>query len=146
LKRPELGKRFFLDIVLVLLCSWGKLFAIFFGLKFRAFAFALACSHAPSFLRSFSRSSIFCSHTFALLDFGAHNFVLVRLYMARTGQPEQVTQNSKGHPEQDSQNRTARTGQPEQDSQNKTARTGQQERDKQNKTGLTGGQDRTART
>ncbi len=82
--------------------------------------------------RSFTRSSIFHSRTFALLDFRAHNFVLVRLYMARTGLPGQ-----------DSQDRTTRTGQAEQDSQNRTARTGQQERDRQNKTALTGepGQD-----
>jgi hypothetical protein len=56
----------------------------FFSLKFRAFAFALSRSRTPRFFalffallnfsRSFSRSSIF----------SARNFVLVRLFTART--------------------------------------------------------------
>jgi hypothetical protein len=99
--------------------SWEKFFAFalsrsFFGLKFCTFVFAL------------SRSWIFRAHTFALLNFRARNFVLVRLYTARTGQPGKDTLN---RPEQDRQSRTARTGQPEQDNQNRTARTGQVEQD-----------------
>ncbi len=79
------------------------------------------------FSRSFSRSSIFCALFSRSSIFSARNFVLVRLFTARTGQPGQ-----------DTQNRTNRTGQPEQVSENRTVRTGQQERDRQNKTALTG--------
>ncbi len=112
-----MGTRFFLGFALTLLRFWGKLFALalsrsFFGLKFRAFVLP--------------RSSIFCTRTFALLDFHARNFVLVSLYTARTGQPGQDTQNRTGRTEQaeqNRQNRTDRTGQPEQDSKNRTSRT-----------------------
>ncbi len=117
------GHALFLDFALALSRSWGKLFALalsrsFLDPQFRAFAFALSrpaliyYSHSFFALLDFSRYSIFRARTFALLDFRARNFVLVRLYTARTGQPEQ-----------DSQNRTARTGQSEQDSNNGTGRT-----------------------
>ncbi len=74
-----------------------------------------------------------------LLDFRAHNFVLVPLYTAKTDSQERTART--GHPEQDRQNRTGRTGQAEkgqaeQDSQNMTVRTGQTEQDWQNKTAL----------
>ncbi len=114
----ELGTRFFEGFALALSRSWGKLFALalsrsFFGLKFRAFAFALSRSRAPQFFalldfsHSFTRSSIF----------SARNFVLVHLF---TGQ-----------------DRTPRTGQTELDSQNRSARTGQREKDSKNGTGRT---------
>jgi hypothetical protein len=51
-KTPELGTRFFLPFALALSRSLAELFALalsrsFFGLKFRAFAFALSRSRAP---------------------------------------------------------------------------------------------------
>jgi hypothetical protein len=51
-KPPELGTRFFLGFALALSHSQGKLFALalsrsFFGLKIRAFAFAVSRSRAP---------------------------------------------------------------------------------------------------
>jgi hypothetical protein len=83
--------------------------ALFWALNF---ALLSSCFRAHALL-DFSRSF------FALLDFScsyicafyfrARNFMLVLLYMARTGQPGQ-----------DSQNRTPRTGQPEQDRRNRT--------------------------
>jgi hypothetical protein len=125
--------------------SLAELFALalsrsFLGLKFSAFAFALPRSlifralfraprffALPDFSRFFSRSSIFCVCTFAIIDFRARNFVLVRLYTARIGQPGQ-----------DTQNKTARTGQAEQNRLNRTGRTGQAKHDRQNKIGRTG--------
>jgi hypothetical protein len=83
-------------------------------------------------LLDFSRSSIFRTHTYALLDFHASSFVLVSLHTARTGHPKQDRQNRTGRTEQaeqNRQNRTVRTGQSEQGSQNRTARTGQAEQD-----------------
>jgi hypothetical protein len=104
--------------------------ALCFGLIFRAFAFALSRSRAFRFfaLLDFSRSSIFRAprfraRIFVLLYFRARNFVLVRLFTARTGQPGR-----------DSQDRTPRLGQAEQDRhkdrQNRTCRTGQAEQDR----------------
>ncbi len=63
-RNPELGTRFFLRFALALLRSWAELFALalsrsFFGLKFRAFVFALPRSlifRAPRFFALFSRS------------------------------------------------------------------------------------------
>ncbi len=86
-----------------------------------------------------------------IIDFRAHNFVLVRLYPARTGQPRQDTQNRTartGQAEQNRLNRTGRTGKAEHDRQNKTGSTGQAEQDRQNRTGRTGQkeQDRQNRT
>ncbi len=92
-------------------------FVLFFGPLISRF-------RAPRFFALFSRSSIFRAHTFAIIDFRSRNFVLVHLYMARTGQPGQ-----------DTQNRTARTKQAEQNRLNRTGRTGQAEHDRQNRTG-----------
>jgi hypothetical protein len=127
-------------VVRVWACAFFRLRASAFALLgealrplFLALNFALLRSRfrAPAFL-DFLRSSVFRARKFALLDFRVRNFVPVRLYTARTGQPGQYTQN-----------RTGRTGQADQDSQNRTDRTGQQEQDRQNKTALTGepGQD-----
>jgi hypothetical protein len=72
--------------VLALSRSWVELFMLalsrsFLGLKFCAFAFALPRSlifRAPRIFAFFPRSLIFRARTFALLDFCAHNFVLVQ--------------------------------------------------------------------
>jgi hypothetical protein len=119
-------------------CGFAHFFALNFALlrlRFRAptlLDFSRSLFELLNFWRFLPRSSIFCARTLALLDFRARNFVLVRLYTARTGEPGQYTQD-----------RTGRTGQLEQDSQNRTARKGQQEQDRPYKTALTGepGQD-----
>jgi hypothetical protein len=97
-RKPELGTRFFLRFALFGGALRAGAFALalsrsFLGLKFRAFAFALSRSYFAllDFSRFFSRSSIFRARTFAIIDFRARNFVLVRLYTTRIGQPVQDT-------------------------------------------------------
>jgi hypothetical protein len=81
----------------------------FFGLRAHAFAFpdgtlvlALSRSFKTLFCALLPSRSLF----FALLIFRVGTFALVRLYI-------NLYTAKKGHAEQDSQNRTARTGQPE---------------------------------
>ncbi len=136
--------------------------ALFWALNF---ALLRSCFRAPWFFALFFCAPWFFALFFALLDFSAffalldfsrsyisapyfraHNFVLVRLYTARTGQPGQDTKNrtpKTGQPEQDRRNRTGWTGQAEQDRQSRTGRTGQAKQDRKNRTGRTGqpGQD-----
>jgi hypothetical protein len=84
--------------------------------------FALALSR--------SRSEPYYACDFALI----FDFILSRPLFSVREQDSQNRTARTGQPEQDSQNRTARTGQPKQDSQSRTARTGQPEQDSRNKT------------
>jgi hypothetical protein len=65
-----------------------------------------------------------------LLDFRARNFVLVRLYTARTGQPGKDTQGEPGYESQDRTGRdmTGRIGKAEQDRKNMTDKPGRRNR------------------
>jgi hypothetical protein len=67
---------------------FGALNFALLRLRFRAPAlldFSRSFFALLDFSRFFSRSSIFCARTFAIIDFRARNFVLVRLYTARIG-------------------------------------------------------------
>jgi hypothetical protein len=114
LQLPELGTRFFEDFALLGEALRACAFALFFGPSISRLCVRAFAPRAHLLFALFSRYSIFRARTFALLDFRAHNFVLVRLYTARTGQPEQ-----------DSQNKTATMGQVEQDCHDRKAKTGQ---------------------
>ncbi len=165
-RRAELGTCFFYASRLRFRALWRSSSRWRFRALFWALNFALLRSRfcapalldfSPSFfalldfLRFFSRSSIFRARTFAIIDFRAPNFVLVRLYTARIGQPGQDTQNKTARTaemEQNRQNRAGRTRQAEHYRQKKTGRIGQAEQDGQNRTGSTGKaeQDRENRT
>jgi hypothetical protein len=74
---------------------WALNFALLRS-RFRAPAlleFSRSFFALQDFSRFFSRSLIFRARTFAIIDLCARNFVLVRLYTARIGQPGQDTQN-----------------------------------------------------
>ncbi len=146
------ARAFFYALSLRFCALWRSSSRWRFRALFWALNFALLRSRfrAPALLDFFalldfsrfsSRSLIFRARTFAIIDFRARNFVLVRLYTARIGQQGQDTENKTartGQAEQNRLNRTGRTGQAEHHRQNKTGRIGQAEQDRQNRTGRTG--------
>ncbi len=82
-----------------LLHSWAELFALVLSALFWAFNLALLHSlifHAPRFFMPFFALLNFLRSNICAPYFRARNFVLVHLYIARTGQPEQDSQNRTG--------------------------------------------------
>ncbi len=129
---PELSKRFFGLFACAFALPGGILsflnFRSLFGSKILCFCLHTSALLSTLLLRLNVRAPIFSNRT----------DVLVRTYTVYTQQ------------EEDSQDRTSRTGQPEKNSQNRIARVGQPERNIQNGTGRTGQaehrQNRTGRT